>query len=203
MKVSRQDLRGLIIQEVIRLLDENPRLMEEGWKDWARRAATGAALIGALGGAPDVAAQPVPQNPVASVQEKTIVLKVPNLVASNYDITGYKWAYDKDMLTMTQATRNKLPKAQKGRLSKIYKARNTAAWEFLNKFEAHQKSKPNIRLPKDREGWTRVPFSECTGDERELYLFPANGDVFTGQERAFAQKWGIKLPTLESLGLTR
>jgi len=202
MKVSRQDLRDLIIQEVIRLLDENPRLMEEGWKDWARRAATGAALIGALGGAPDVAAQPVPQNPVASVQEKRVVISIPHLIDASPHETYYKFDYDKDILKVTKATRNKLSKADRGRLSKIYKARNAAAWEFLNKFEAHQEGNPSVALPEENDG-TLMPAFKSEFGEEGVYLIPANGDVFTEQERAFAQKWGIKLPTLESLGLTR
>ena len=58
MKITKQQLKQIIKEELERFLQENPQLLEEGWKDWARKAALGAATIGALGGAPAMAATP-------------------------------------------------------------------------------------------------------------------------------------------------
>jgi len=58
MKITKTQLKQIIKEELERFLQENPELLEEGWKDWAKKAALGAATIGALGGAPAMAATP-------------------------------------------------------------------------------------------------------------------------------------------------
>jgi hypothetical protein len=58
MKVTKQQLKLIIKEELELFLQENPELLEEGWKDWAKKAALGAATVGALGGAPAMAATP-------------------------------------------------------------------------------------------------------------------------------------------------
>jgi len=66
MKLTREQIETIVKEELELFMEENSELLEEGFKDWARRAALGAATIGALGGAPAMAATPPATPPPAT-----------------------------------------------------------------------------------------------------------------------------------------
>jgi hypothetical protein len=68
MKVTKEQLKLIIKEEMELFLQENPEILEEGWKDWAKKAALGAATIGALSGAPSAMAATPEKAPVTDVR---------------------------------------------------------------------------------------------------------------------------------------
>lgn len=66
MKLTREQIEVIVKEELELFMEQNSELLEEGFKDWARKAALGAATIGALGGAPAMAATPPEPKPAAT-----------------------------------------------------------------------------------------------------------------------------------------
>jgi len=64
MKITKTQLKQIIKEELERFLQENPQLLEEGWKEAALAAAMG---LSSLGGAPSAAAVP-PEKPAVTQQ---------------------------------------------------------------------------------------------------------------------------------------
>ena len=68
MKATKEQLKLIIKEEMELFLQENPEILEEGWKDWAKKAALGAATIGALSGVPSAMAATPEKAPVTDVR---------------------------------------------------------------------------------------------------------------------------------------
>jgi len=66
MKVTKQQLKLIIKEELELFLQENPELLEEGWKEAALAAAMG---LSSLGGAPSAAAA-TPEKPAVTQQAR-------------------------------------------------------------------------------------------------------------------------------------